>query len=102
MLEVLPIVFHREVKPFPIWFYLPLLYNYVSLHILVLLVVLIPMSPRTSKTEFVCKSYRSFRIALFLSFGGRIIRPKMGRIFREADIPALRGTDNPALKWFFG
>ena len=130
MLADLPIDLYREVKPFPIWFYIPLLDNDVSLHylvalfvasstsqrslktksrrksyerfgvggfthcslyrgqtfahlvlntlldtdfslhILVLLVVLIPTSPRTSKTEFVCKSYRNFRIAIFPSLGG--------------------------------
>ena len=68
--EVLPVVLYREVKPFPIWFYLPLLDNDVFLHILVVLVVVISTSSRTSKTEFVCKSYRNFRIAVFLSLGG--------------------------------
>ena len=69
MLEVLPIDHYREVKHFPIWFYLPLLDNDVSLHILVMLVVLISTSPRTSKTEFVCKSYGVFRIGAFEGFG---------------------------------
>ena len=64
MLEVLPIVLHRDVKPFPIWFYLPWVDNDVSLHILIVLVVVISMSPRTSKTESVCKSYSGFRIFL--------------------------------------
>ena len=65
VLKVLPIVLYREVKSFPMWFYLPLLDNDVSLHILVVLVVVISTSPRTSKTESVCKSYGGFRIGLF-------------------------------------
>ena len=62
--------FSREVLPFYTWFHPPSLDYDVSLHILVVLVVVIPTSTRTSKTEFVCKSYRNFRIAMFLSLGG--------------------------------
>ena len=69
VLEVLSVVPYREVKPFPIWFYLQLLDNDVSLHILVVLVVVISTSPRTSKTEFVCKSYGVFRIGVSAVFG---------------------------------
>ena len=52
---------YRYVNPFPILFYPTLLDYDVSLHILVVLVVVIPTSPRSSKTEFICKSYRFSR-----------------------------------------
>ena len=87
MLKVLPVVLYREVKPFPIWFYLTLLDNDVSLHILVMLIVVIPTSPRTSKTEFGCKSYYRFRIGVSAVFWGPefpVLRPDIsgpGRIF---------------------
>src|SRR5664279_3628891 len=45
-----------------IWFYPPILDYDVSLHILVVLVVVIPTSPRSSKTEFVCKRYCVSRV----------------------------------------
>ena len=81
MLEVLLVVVYREAKPFPIWFYLPWVDNDVSLHILVVLVVVIPTSPRTSKTEFVCKSYCGFRIGLLpVGFGPEI--PDLVRLGR--------------------
>ena len=69
MLEVLPVVLYREVKPFPIWFYLTFLDNDVSLLILVVLIVVISTSPRTSNTEFLCKSYGVFRIGVSAVFG---------------------------------
>ena len=65
MLKVLPIVLYREVKPFPIWFYLLLLDNDVFLHILVVLVVVISTSPRTSKTDFVRKTCCVFGVGGF-------------------------------------
>jgi hypothetical protein len=48
-LEVLPVCLQREVKPFIIWFYPPLLNYDVSLHKVVELFVVIPTSPRSSK-----------------------------------------------------
>ena len=75
VLEVLPVVLFREVKPFPIWFYLPLLDNDVSLHDLVELVVASSTSQRSSKTESGRKSYGRFRIGVLslpvLPGGGR-------------------------------
>ena len=49
--------FQKEFLTFPIWFYNIFLDYDVSLHILVVLVVTIPTSPRLSKTEFVDESY---------------------------------------------
>ena len=54
----------KRVLPFPFCFYDILLDYDVSLHILVVLVVTIPMSPRLSKTEFVGESY-SVSVLLF-------------------------------------
>ena len=51
VLEVLPIVLYREVKPLSIWFYLPLLDNDVSMHDLVELFVASSTSQRSLKTE---------------------------------------------------
>jgi hypothetical protein len=42
----------------------------VSLHKFVELVVMIPMSPRSSKTEFGCSSYCRFRFGVSANFGG--------------------------------
>ena len=69
VLEVLPIVLYIEVKPFLIWFYLPLLDNDVSLHDLVELVVASSTSQRSSKTESERKSYERFRSASSASTG---------------------------------
>jgi hypothetical protein len=55
-LEVLLVHLLREVKPFIIWFYTPLLDYYVSMDEVVELVVVIPTSPRSSKTESGSKS----------------------------------------------
>ena len=57
----------KRVLTLPICFYNILLDYDVSLHILVVLVVTIPTSPRISKTEFVCGRYRvfSFRFCCF-------------------------------------
>ena len=54
-------VYKGEVYHFTIWFYPPLLEYDVSLNILLDLVVAIPTSPRSSKTEFGRKSCRVFR-----------------------------------------
>ena len=54
------IIFYRVFLPFPIWFYATLLDYDVSLHNLIVLVVKIPTSPRSSKTESGCKSYGHF------------------------------------------
>jgi hypothetical protein len=50
-LEVLPVYLLREVKPFIIWFYPPLLDYDVSLHKVLELVVVIPTSPKSSKNR---------------------------------------------------
>ena len=65
MLEVLPVVLYREVKPFSIWFYLPLLDNDVSLHDLVELFVARSTSQRSSKTESGRKSYGRVGVGWF-------------------------------------
>jgi hypothetical protein len=62
MLEVLPVHLLREVKPFIIWFYPPLLDYDVSMDEVVELVVVIPTSPRSSKTESECKNYHRFHV----------------------------------------
>jgi hypothetical protein len=69
-LEVLPVCLRREVKPFIIWFYPPWLDYDVSLHKFVELVVVIPTSPRSSKTEFGCSSYCHFCFGISTSFRG--------------------------------
>ena len=63
----------KRVLTLPICFYNILLDYDVSLHILVVLVVTIPTSPRISKTEFVCGRYRvfSFRFCCFSVTGSR-------------------------------
>ena len=68
VLKVLPVFRFIEVLPFYIWFYLPLLDYDVSMHDLTVLVVVIPTSPRTSKTEFVCSRYLRFRVRCCCSF----------------------------------
>ena len=79
--------FSREVLPFYTWFHPPSLDYDVSLHILVVLIVVIPTSPRTSKTESGCKSYCRFRIDVSAVFWGPefpVPRPDIsgpGRIF---------------------
>jgi hypothetical protein len=69
-LEVLPVHLLREVKPFIIWFYTPLLDYEVSLHEVVELIVVISMSPRSSKTDSGCSSYCRFHFGVFASFRG--------------------------------
>jgi hypothetical protein len=64
-LEVLPVHHVREVKPFIIWFYPPLLDYDVSMDEVVELVVVIPISPKSSKTESGFSSYCCF-ISVFL------------------------------------
>ena len=61
-------LFLREVKPFIIWFYNPLMDYYDFLYDLVELIVLFKTSPRSSTSEFGCKSYGCFRIGLSASF----------------------------------
>jgi hypothetical protein len=77
----------REVKPFIIWFYLPLFYYDVSLYEVVELVVVIPTSPRSSETESRYKSYCSFRISA-KDFWARL--PVRGAYY----------LNNPALEFF--
>jgi hypothetical protein len=55
-LEVLLVHLLREDKPFIIWFYTPLLDYYISMDEVVDLVVVIPTSPKSSKTESGCKN----------------------------------------------
>ena len=70
VLEVCRLFFFREVLPFYIWFY-PTLLNYdVYVHNLFVLVVVIPTSPRTSKSEFGWKSYCRFRFVVSAVFWG--------------------------------
>jgi hypothetical protein len=83
-LEVLPVCLQREVKPFIIWFYTPLLDYDVSMDEVVELVVVIPTSPRSLKMESEWKSYHRFRIAISARR-----HPDTG-----PEIPA-RGPDNP-------
>ena len=59
-----------KVDPFPFGFYNILLDYDVSLHNLVVLVVTLPLSPRLSKTEFVCKSYGVLFFCWILSGDG--------------------------------
>ena len=61
-------VIYREVKPFFIWFYPPMLDYDVSLHDFVELVIIFETSPSSSKTEFGCSSYDRFRIGVSVSF----------------------------------
>jgi hypothetical protein len=61
----------KKGQPFIIWFYPPLLDYDVSTHGIVELVVVNPMSPRSSKTEPECSCYRHLCIAI----SSRIIRP---------------------------
>ena len=83
VLEVCRLFLFREVLPFSIWFYLPLLDYDVSLHDLVKLFVAIPTSPRTSKTESGWSRYLRFRVQCFCSFlrGGS---SGFGRKFRPS------------------
>ena len=91
MLEVLPVVLFSEVKPFPIWFYLPLLDNDVSMHDLVELFVANPTSQRLSKTESGCKSYDRFRTGCLAVFGPAVVPPQ----YR----PSTAGTSVKSLFW---
>ena len=70
--------FNRDVLTFLIWFNPPLLNYDDSLHDLVKLVVVIPTSPRTSKTEFVCESCARFGngvSAVFTKCGSTALGP---------------------------
>ena len=68
-------VFHREALPFPILFYPTLLDYDVSLYILVELIVMIPTSPRSSKTESGSKSYARFGIGVPTVFQRAVVPP---------------------------
>ena len=59
-------VYKREVYLFPIWLDPPLLDYDFSLHNLVDLIVVIPTSPSSLKTKFVCIFYCVFYIDGFL------------------------------------
>jgi hypothetical protein len=75
-LEVLPVLLYSLVKPFIIWFHPPLLDYDVSMDEGVELVLVIPTSPSSSKTESGCKSYVLFVLMIFL--GGKF-GPRSGR-----------------------
>ena len=95
-------VFNRKVLPLIIWFYPPLWNNDVSLHNLLVPVVVIPTSPRLSKTEFVCKRYCVYTIGCFFvrkgkrkgkrgvlaSRPGWAEAPKAGSVGCHAGLPA--------------
>ena len=72
-------VLFREVLPFYIWCYPHMMDYDVSLHDLVEHFVTIPTSPRSSKTESGCKSYRSFGASVF----AHPVVPPCGRKFRH-------------------
>jgi hypothetical protein len=93
-LEVLPVCLCREVKPFFIWFYPPWLDYDVSMHRLVELVVVIPTSHRSSKTESRCSSYGRFGFSCFCLFQGQRLRP-----WRAGD-SGLGGPETPAQNVF--
>ena len=76
-LEVYQIIFYREVLSFPFCFYPPLLDYDVSMYILVDLVVMIPTSQKSSKTESGYERYARFRFAL-------------SAVFRGAEFPGFR------------
>ena len=68
----------------------------VSLHNLVVLVVTIPTSPRSSKTESGCRRYARFRFAVFAVFqwggsSGPIFHPKfLAKSFRRFSLEGFR------------
>ena len=75
--------FYREGLPFYILFY-PLLLDYdVSLHDLLKVVVVIPTSPRTSKTEFETQ-VMSVLVLLFLQFLQRAVVPTQSPVLLGA------------------
>jgi hypothetical protein len=61
-LEVLSVLLYSLVKTFIIWFHPLLLDYYISMDEGVELIVVIPTSPSSSKTESGCKSYGRFRV----------------------------------------
>jgi hypothetical protein len=70
---------YRLVKPFIIWFYPPLLDYDVSMHRLVELVVVIPMSQRSLKTESECSSYDHFGFRCFCLFQGQRLQTRRAK-----------------------
>ena len=78
---------YREVLPFYIWFYPPMVNHDVCLYDLVKLVVVIPTSPRTSKTEFVFKRYLRFRIDGFPVFHGEEVPLSFAEV--PGEVPLL-------------
>ena len=76
----------------PFVFYNILLNYDVSLHILIVLVVTIPTSPRLSKTEFVGESYCVYTIGLFLD---RILKGKI----KKAAWPGPGRDEAGSLGW---
>jgi hypothetical protein len=61
-LEILPVYLRKDVKPFIIWFYPPLLYYNVSVDEVVELIVVIPTSLRSLKIESRCKVVTVFAL----------------------------------------
>ena len=93
-------VFNRKLLPFIIWFYHILLNNDVSLHILVVLVVTIPTSPRLSKTEFGSGSYCGFSVGSILE--QNIKGKKKKGVTGPACQPAQAGSLAGAVGWAAG
>ena len=75
ILEVLPFHLFREVNPFIIWFYPPYLDYDVFVHNIEDLVLVIPTSPSSQKSESGCSSYGRFGFSSFCSLQGRRLRP---------------------------
>jgi hypothetical protein len=105
-LEVLPGHLYSKDKPFIIWFHPPLLDYDVSMDEIVELVVVIPTSPSSSKTESGCKSYNHFCIDIFSRAGNSA--PEDGisggqkfHNFRPCEIspsPFSRGVVQPSVR----
>jgi hypothetical protein len=76
---------YSKVKPFIIWFHSPLLDYDVSMAEVVELVVVIPTSPRSSKTESGYKNYSRFCIDVFSRAGNSA--PDAGISGGAAEIP---------------
>ena len=103
-----PSFFSIEVLPFYTWFHPPYLYYDVSRHNLVVLVVVIPMSPRTSKMEsgykiivvFILVFLQFFRGPEFSDLGQKISGTISGlcssRFWEEKfnDLVVFRGSGN--------
>ena len=93
-----------ELLPLSIYFYNIFLDYDVSLHILVVLVMTIPTSPRLSKTEFVCESSCVFGSIVFFRQNIRKrkkkVRSRPGRAQAGArPVSSATRPAHPALAW---